>query len=57
MNITGVVPGRKNFMEASTNLATWNVISTNSSTSNSFSFTDNTATNHNWQFYRVREAQ
>ena len=57
MNITGVVPGQTNFIEASTNLATWKVISTNSSTSNSFSITDNTATNLNWQFYRIREAQ
>jgi hypothetical protein len=57
MNVTGVVPGRTNFVEASINLATWKIVSTNWSSSNSFSITDSTATNHNWQFYRVREAQ
>jgi phosphatidylinositol-3-phosphatase len=57
LHITGVVPGWTNFVEASTNFARWNVISTNWSSSNSFSITDNTATNHNWQFYRVRQAQ
>jgi len=56
MSVTGVVPGWTNFVEASTNLAGWNVISTNWSTSNSFSTTDNTATNHPWRFYRVRQA-
>ena len=56
-NITGVVPGRTNFVEASTNLATWDVVSTNWSSSNSFSITDNSTTNHDWKFYRVREAQ
>jgi hypothetical protein len=57
MNVTGAVPGRTNFVEASTNLATWKIVSTNWSSSNSFSITDSAATNHNWQFYRVREAQ
>ena len=56
LDITGVVPGLTNFVEASTNLVTWNVISTNWSSSNSFSIVDNTATNHDWQFYRVRKA-
>ena len=50
LSVTGVFPGQTNFMEASTNLATWNVIGTNWSSSNSFSLTDNTATNHNRQF-------
>jgi phosphatidylinositol-3-phosphatase len=57
MNITGVLPGSTNFVEVSTDLLAWNVISTNSTSSNSFSVTDNTAPNHNWQFYRVRQAQ
>ncbi len=57
MYVTGVVPGWTNFVEASTDLAGWNVINTNWSSSNSFSITDNTATNHHWQFYRVRQAQ
>lgn len=57
LNITGVLPGSTNFVEASTNLATWNVIATNWSSSNVFFIKDNTATNHNWQFYRVRQEQ
>jgi hypothetical protein len=57
MNITGVTPSLTNFVEASTNLVSWKVISTNWSFSNSFSITDNTATNYNWRFYRVQEAQ
>jgi hypothetical protein len=44
-------------VEASTNLVNWNVISTNYGYSNSFSITDNAATNLNWQFYRVLETQ
>jgi hypothetical protein len=56
LNITGVVPGRTNFVEASTNLTVWTAISTNYSSSNSFFFMGATATNGQ-QFYRVREAQ
>ena len=56
MNITGVLPGTTNFVEASTNLTAWGIISTNSSSSNSFFFKDHTATNHHRQFYRVRQA-
>ncbi len=55
LDIIGVRPGTTNFVEASTNLMTWNCISTNSSSKLSFSITDRTATNHNWQFYRVRQ--
>jgi phosphatidylinositol-3-phosphatase len=57
LNITGVEPGSTNFVEASTDLMKWNVIGTNWNSSNSFFITDNTATNHSWQFYRVRQAQ
>lgn len=57
LNVTGAVPGLTNFVEASTNLVAWNVISTNWSSSNSFPVTDNKATNHSSQFYRVREAR
>ena len=57
LSVTGILPGQTNFVEASTNLVAWNVIGTNRSLSNSFSFTDKTATNHGWQFYRVRLAQ
>lgn len=55
--VNGVVPNRTNYVEASTNLAIWNVISTNLSAGNSFSITNETAANFRWQFYRVREAQ
>jgi len=55
LNVTGVVPARTNLVEVSTNLTTWNVISTNWSSSNSFSIVDSAATNRTWQFYRVRE--
>ena len=57
LNITGVVPGRTNYVETSTNLALWNIISTNSSSSNSFSFIDVNVTNYDQRFYRVREEQ
>jgi hypothetical protein len=57
LNITGIKPGSTNFVEASTDLITWKVIGANWNSSNSFSITDNTATNHPWQFYRVRQAQ
>ena len=56
LNVIGVRPSTTNFVEASTNLTTWSRISTNASLSSSFSITDHTATNHNWQFYRVRQA-
>ncbi|MFZ0827396.1 MAG: alkaline phosphatase family protein [Verrucomicrobiia bacterium] len=57
MSVTGVAPGWTNFVEASHDLLRWQAISTNWSSSNSFSFTDHTATNHPWQFYRVRQAR
>ncbi len=57
MTVTGVFPGQTNFAEASTDLATWNVIGTNRCSSNSFSITDNMATNYNLQIYRIRVAQ
>jgi hypothetical protein len=57
LDISGVVPNRTNLVEASTNFVMWQTISTNQSSSNSFSITDNAATNRQWQFYRVREAQ
>jgi hypothetical protein len=56
MNVSGVLPGTTNFVEASTNLTVWGIISTNSSSSNSFFFKDHKATNHHRQFYRVRQA-
>jgi hypothetical protein len=55
MNITGVLTGTTNFVEASTNLTTWNVVSINYGSSNSFSFQDNAATHVGERFYRVRQ--
>jgi hypothetical protein len=49
-----VVPGGTNIVEASTDLVRWLAISTNSSSSNSLTWQDGTATNHDWQFYRAR---
>jgi hypothetical protein len=57
LSIAGVVPGRTNYVETSTNLALWNIISTNSSSSNSFSVIDIIATNYGQRFYRVQEIQ
>jgi hypothetical protein len=57
LTVTGVVPGRTNFVEASTNLTTWNAMSTNISTTNNFSVLDNAATNHSQRFYRVKEVR
>lgn len=53
--VVGVVPGRTNFVTASTNLMTWETISTNWSSSNSFEIVDNTMTNHGTRFYRAME--
>jgi hypothetical protein len=57
LTVTGVVPARTNFVEASTNLTTWNAMSTNISTTNNFSVLDNAATNHSKRFYRVKEVR
>ena len=57
LTVTGVVPGRTNFVEASTNLTTWNAMSTNISTTNNFSVLDNAATNHSKRFYRAKEVR
>ncbi len=56
LTVTGVLSGTTNFVETSTNLITWNVLSTNWSSSNSFSTTDHTLTNFDRQFYRIRQA-
>jgi len=55
LHITGVLTGTTNFVEASTNLTTWNVVSTNYASNHSFSFQDNPATNGGNRFYRVRQ--
>ncbi len=56
LTLTGVVPGRTNYVQASTNLTTWQTISTNWSASNSFVMVDAWATNQAVRFYRAAEA-
>lgn len=55
LSVTSVPPGTTNVVEASTNLAAWSAVSTNASSSNSFSIIDKSATNHARRFYRVRQ--
>lgn len=55
LTFTGVVPGRTNVVEASPDLFAWSPISTNVTTTNSFSILDSTATNFSQRFYRVME--
>ncbi len=57
LSVTGVLPGSTNFVEVSTDLIAWNVIATNANSNSSFSCTDGSATNHDRQFYRVRQAR
>jgi hypothetical protein len=57
LNVTGVLPGTTNFVEASPDLYEWMAISTNASSSNSFFFSDQTTTNYGRQFYRVRQTR
>jgi hypothetical protein len=57
LRITGVLPGGTNFVEASRDFSTWNVIGTNWACSNSFTFADSAATNHDRRFYRIRQAR
>ncbi|HEV2209371.1 MAG TPA: alkaline phosphatase family protein [Verrucomicrobiae bacterium] len=56
LGITGVTPGVTNVVQASTDLSHWTNLSTNSVTSDSFSFTDY-PTNEFSRFYRVVEWQ
>jgi hypothetical protein len=51
--VTGTIPGRTNVLEASSDLLTWQPISTNVSVSTIMSYTDGRGTNLNQQFYRV----
>jgi phosphatidylinositol-3-phosphatase len=49
----GVIPGRTNLVQASTNLANWVSISTNIVSASTFTVTDTGATNLNRRFYRL----
>ena len=54
-SVTGIVPGRTNLLEASTNLTAWTTVGTNVSATNSFTAVDADATNYSRRFYRVME--
>ena len=53
LTATTVLPGRTNVIQASSNLADWVSVFTNSAPTNSFTFTDNSATNSTLGFYRL----
>ena len=57
LTFAGVVPGRTNVVEGSTNLFAWIPVSTNVSVTNNFTMVDSTATNLCQRFYRVREVR
>ena len=49
----GVIPGKTNLLQASANLLTWTSISTNVSTTNTFTILDAGATNFSRRYYRL----
>lgn len=49
----GVIPGRTNLLQASTNLFTWDSISSNVSATNAFIVLDAKATNFSQRYYRL----
>ena len=58
--VTGVVPGKTNFVQFTTNFpgtsfAAWMNLQTNVLTTNRFTFTDTNTGNAPWRFYRVIE--
>lgn len=53
--VTGVIPGKSNVIQFSTNLITWSSIATNVVATNNFSFTDATAISGEKGFYRVMQ--
>ena len=53
LNATGLVPGTTNVVEASSDFIDWTAISTNFTSSSSFTFVDLTSTNYPSRFYRV----
>ncbi|HEX5397769.1 MAG TPA: alkaline phosphatase family protein [Verrucomicrobiae bacterium] len=56
LRVSGFASDTTNFVETSTNLTTWSCVSTNWSSSNSFSIEAKAPTNVAWRFYRVRQA-
>jgi phosphatidylinositol-3-phosphatase len=57
VTIAGVVPGRSNVVETSTNFSAWTPVCTNVSTTNTITILDSGATDSSQRFYRVREVR
>jgi phosphatidylinositol-3-phosphatase len=57
LTVVGVVPGRTNFLQASSNLWVWQTVGTNVSATNSFTAVDAAASNYSRRFYRVLEVR
>ena len=53
LTAAGVIPGRTNLVQASSDRTNWMSISTNTVWTNTFTVTDNTATNFSARFYRL----
>ncbi len=53
LTATGVIPGRTNLVQASSDLVNWTPVSTNISASNTFTVTDAATTNSAARFYRL----
>jgi hypothetical protein len=53
LTAVGVTPGRTNLVQASSDLTNWMAISTNAVWTNTFTVSDNTATNSSAHFYRL----
>jgi hypothetical protein len=52
LNLSGVLPGTTNILQASTDLSSWTSISTNVSATNTLTVSDNEATNFPQRYYR-----
>jgi hypothetical protein len=55
MTFGGLVPGRANVLETSTDFSTWTPVSTNVCATNNFTTMDSITTNSSQRFYRIRE--
>lgn len=53
--LTGIPPAKTNFFQFSTNFSTWTDLLTNVVATNTFNFSDRSASNSPLRFYRVRE--
>ena len=53
LTAAGVIPGRTNLVQASSDLASWMPVSTNTVGTNTFTVTDGAATNSTTRFYRL----